>query len=147
MTMADTLTRQQRSFCMSQIKAKGTVPELCVRGLVHSLGFRFRLHRRQLAGCPDLVFPKLHAVIFVHGCFWHSHRCRRGRKPKSNVCYWTEKLMRNAARDRANLRKLRRDGWRVLVVWECQTNNTEKLRSNVLRFLEWDRGEEMRHSP
>ena len=120
---------------MASIRSKDTGPELVVRRLVHGMGFRYRLYRRDLPGCPDLVLPRLGAVIFVHGCFWHVHSCQRGRVPKSNVSYWTAKRLRNAARDRVAVRRLRRDGWRVLTVWECETRNTLQLERRLCRFL------------
>lgn len=133
--MADTLTPAQRSRCMSRIGAKDTKPELLVRRIAHAMGYRFRLHRRDLPGCPDLVFPKLRAVIFVHGCFWHGHVCLRGRVPKSNVGYWAAKRLRNTARDRRSVRQLRRRRWRVLIIWECQTHDCGTLKNRLARFL------------
>lgn len=133
--MPDNLTKKQRSYCMSRIKSTNTQPEMLVRRIAHQLGYRFRLHRRGLPGKPDLVFPRLRSVIFVHGCFWHVHRCQRGRIPKSNVRYWTAKRRRNAERDRKNLRNLRKQGWRVLVVWECQTLKATKLPARLHKFL------------
>jgi DNA mismatch endonuclease (patch repair protein) len=120
---------------MRAVRAKHTKPEMIVRRLVRGLGFRYRLLRADLAGKPDLVFAGLRAVILVHGCFWHQHHCRRGdRRPASNVAYWLPKLARNVARDRANARKLRALGWRVLTVWECQTTKTS-IRVRIERFL------------
>ena len=133
--MADTLTPEQRSLCMSRIKSKNTGPELAVRRMAHALGYRFRLHRRDLPGSPDLVFPRLRAVVFVHGCFWHVHSCQRGRVPKSNVSYWAAKRLRNAARDRRSVAKLRRSGWRVLVLWECQLCKPERVAARLNGFL------------
>ncbi|MCG3178258.1 MAG: Very short patch repair protein [Phycisphaerae bacterium] len=117
----DSLSREERSRRMSLIKSKDTQPEYAVRRLVWSLGFRYRLHVRRLPGCPDLVFPKQRKVIFVHGCFWHRHKCDLGdRIPKSRVAFWRGKLDENRRRDRRNMLSLRRLGWRVLVIWECQ---------------------------
>lgn len=107
---------------MSLVRAKNTKPEMVVRRLVHSLGFRYRLHDRRMPGIPDLVFPSRRAVIFVHGCFWHRH-ANCGRMPKSRLDYWLPKLERNKERDQANIKALRREGWRVLVIWECQLSN------------------------
>lgn len=108
---------------------------MVVRRLVHAMGYRFRLHRRDLPGSPDLVLPRRRAVIFVHGCFWHVHSCQRGRVPKSNTSYWTAKRLRNAARDRRALRRLRRDGWRVLTLWECQLKHPERVENRLRAFL------------
>ena len=129
--------RLTRSQIMARVKATDTSPELAVRSIVHSLGFRFRLHRRDLPGAPDLVFPRLRKVIFVHGCFWHGHSCARGaRVPKTNREYWLAKIARNAKRDRATRAALAKSGWRVLVVWECRLNNRAALTAKLRRFLE-----------
>lgn len=123
---------------MARIKSKDMKPELIVRRLAHSLGYRFRLHRRGLPGSPDLVFPSRKAVIFVHGCFWHQHssvECADARLPQSNQTYWLPKLARNVARDAENLSKLKADGWRSLVVWECETKNNRELTSRLRKFL------------
>lgn len=113
-------------------------PELLVRKLVHRLGYRYRLHGKDLPGKPDLVFPSRHKVIFVHGCFWHQHSrnsCRITRVPKSNLGYWLPKLERNKKRDAQNRRKLRRLGWDYLVVWECQAGQENALRKAIKSFL------------
>lgn len=121
---------------MAQVKSADTAPEIAVRRLVHRLGYRFRLHRRDLPGTPDLVLSRHRTVIFVHGCFWHQHRCRRGdRRPRANRAYWEAKLDRNVQRDARNRRRLRRLGWRVLTVWECQIG-TQRLHRRIRRFLE-----------
>ena len=110
---------------------------MLVRRLVHSLGFRFRLHLRDLPGSPDLVLPRHDKVIFVHGCFWHMHHCRYGRvKPATRAEFWDAKRQGNVARDRRQVRKLRQIGWGVLIVWECQTRDPDKLRAKLTRFLE-----------
>ena len=125
-----------RSQIMARVHSRNTTPELLVRSVTHQLGYRFRLHRRDLPGTPDLVFPRLRAVILVHGCFWHQHRCARGdRRPKTNRAYWLPKLKRNVERDQRAIRALRRDGWRVLVIWECQTRNHERVAARIDRFL------------
>jgi DNA mismatch endonuclease (patch repair protein) len=117
-----------RSWTMAQVKSKDTTPEMNVRRAAHSLGLRFRLHPAHLPGKPDLVFPRWRTVLFVNGCFWHSHRnCERARIPKSNVEYWTKKLLRNAQRDREALRLLKKSGWRCTVIWECQAKDRAKL--------------------
>lgn len=121
--MADTLTPEHRSWLMSRIRSRDTTPEWILRSALHRLGFRFRVHPKGMTGTPDIVLPKHRTAIFVHGCFWHRHRkgkCRRAGTPKSNQAYWQEKFERNVKRDERNRRRLRREGWRVVVVWECQ---------------------------
>jgi DNA mismatch endonuclease (patch repair protein) len=132
----DTLDRQERSRQMALVHSSDTKPELVLRKLVYSLGYRYRLHRRDLPGAPDLVFFRARRVIFVHGCFWHQHSCPNGdRTPKSHVAFWRKKLAGNVIRDRRTLARLRRKGWRALVVWECQLKDTERLKLRLLRFL------------
>lgn len=136
--MPDQFTPAERSRVMRAVKSGDTTPELIVRRLVHALGYRYRLHRRDLPGQPDLVFPRLDKVIQVHGCFWHRHTCDAGQStPASRLEYWSAKFTRNVERDRVNLRRLRRLGWRVLVVWECQTRMAKRraLESRIARFL------------
>ena len=134
--MVDTVSRERRSLIMSKIKDKDTAPELTVRKLVHGMGYRFRLHCKDLPGKPDLVFPRLGCVIFVHGCFWHPHaNCSDSRTPESNRTYWIPKLQANSKRDARNQASLRRSGWRVMVVRDCQTKDAELLRRRVERFL------------
>ncbi len=133
--MADVHNREQRSANMAAIRCKDTKPEMLVRRIAHRLGYRFRLHRRDLPGTPDLVFPKLRKIINVHGCYWHMHSCRWGRvTPKTNAKFWQVKRTSNAARDTRNLRKLRREGWRVLTIWECQLKLTA-IEARIARFL------------
>lgn len=133
----DTFAPAERAEVMRRVRGKDTGPEMAVRSLVHRMGFRFRLHRRDLPGNPDLVFPSRQRVIFVHGCFWHGHDCRAGRnRPSSNTGYWTAKLDRNCARDAVNRRRLWNLGWRVLVIWECELKNLERVRKRVARFFE-----------
>lgn len=135
--MADVHSKETRSFNMSRIRGRDTKPELIVRSLVHRMGYRFRLHVPGLPGKPDLVLPRHEKIIFVHGCYWHMHRCRYGRVvPKTNTEFWQTKRQGNVDRDRRNLRKLRREGWRVLVVWECWTREEEKLLSKLSAFLD-----------
>jgi DNA mismatch endonuclease (patch repair protein) len=123
---------------MRAVKSEDTGPEMTVRRIVHRLGFRYRLHRRDLPGCPDLVFVSRRKVIFVHGCFWHGHDCARGaRVPKTNVEYWTAKIGRNRSRDATAVKQLRRDGWGVLVLWECKLNQRDLLK-RVESFLRND---------
>ncbi|WP_441256157.1 very short patch repair endonuclease [Bradyrhizobium sp. 482_C4_N1_1] len=117
----DRISKSQRSANMRAVRGKNTGPEIAVRKAAHQLGLRFRLHRRHLPGCPDLVFPRWKTVLFVNGCFWHGHRgCRRSKLPASNVDFWREKLAKNARRDRKNYAALRKIGWHVEVIWQCQ---------------------------
>ncbi len=137
--MVDVLTKEQRSYNMSQIRSRNTKPEKLIRSLVHRMGYRFRLHRRNLPGCPDMVLPKHYKIIFVHGCFWHMHNCSYGRvTPKTNAKFWQSKREGNVARDKRNLGRLRRAGWKVLTIWECETRNQEKLPKKLERFLTSD---------
>ena len=137
--MVDVHTKAQHSFNMSRIKSKDTKPELVVRSFVHRLGCRFRLHRKDLPGKPDIVLPRHKKIIFVHGCFWHQHNCRVGRRqPKSRREYWLPKLQGNVHRDKENRRKLKEEGWKVLIIWECQVKNksTDWLKERIVAFLE-----------
>jgi DNA mismatch endonuclease (patch repair protein) len=129
----------QRSANMRAIKARDTKPELIVRKLITQLGFRYRLHRKGLPGRPDLAFPGRRAIIFVHGCYWHRHSCRRGRSlPATNARFWKEKLEKNARRDKKHINALREMGWRTLVIWQCELKDLGQLSRKVQRFL--DRG-------
>jgi DNA mismatch endonuclease (patch repair protein) len=132
----DTFTPEQRSEIMRRVRSRDTSPELAVRRMVHSLGFRYRLHDNDLPGHPDLVFPCRHKIIFVHGCYWHSHRCPAASIPASNAGYWRSKLQRNAARDKRNVRRLRSAGWGVAIVWECQVRDKPRLAKRLFRFLD-----------
>lgn len=128
-------TDPQRSLIMRAVKGKNTKPEIAVRRLVHSLGYRYRLHRPDLPGSPDLVFGPRRKVIFVHGCFWHGHDCKRGaRPPKTNFDYWRQKIDRNRARDHAAREALETTGWDVLIIWECEVRDT-KLVDRVQLYL------------
>lgn len=134
----DTLTAHQRSERMSRIRSTDTKPELRVRRLVHGLGYRYRLHAKGLPGRPDLVFGARRKVIFVHGCFWHRHKgCPRNRIPKSpeRRAFWRAKLDGNVLRDRKNASALRGMGWRVLVVWECEMKDLDRLADRIKVFL------------
>lgn len=134
--MTDKLSTDRRSLNMSRIRGKNTKPELAVRSLAHKLGYRFRLHRRDLPGTPDLVFPSKKKIIFVHGCFWHGHGCKRGGSgSKSNQEFWSSKIGKNRQRDVAALADLDRNGWHVLVIWECETNQPEMIHALLDRFL------------
>lgn len=124
----DDLTPEQRSWNMSRIRGRDTKPEILVRSLLHRIGFRFRLHRRDLPGTPDIVLPKHRAVVFVHGCFWHRHPgCRYAYTPKSRVDFWTQKFAANVKRDAKTRRALEQAGWQVLVVWECELRDMAVL--------------------
>lgn len=126
-----------RSRTMRAVRSKDTAPELKLRRLLHRAGFRFRLHRKDLPGSPDLVFPARKAVIFVHGCFWHGHGCKRGaRVPKSNADYWRAKIARNIKRDARSLDALQATGWRAATVWECELRDAQVVLANVTSFLE-----------
>ena len=132
----DIVDSKRRSKMMSRIKGRDTMPELAVRRIAHCLGFRFRLYRNDLPGCPDLVFPRFRAVVFVHGCFWHRHHgCRYAYSPKTRVRFWDNKFRSNVARDRRNLDALRELGWRVLVIWECETRDRERVKKRLLVYL------------
>ncbi len=123
---------------MAAVRAKNTRPEIAVRGLIHRMGYRYRLHRKGLPGRPDLVFPGRRAVIFVHGCFWHRHpdpTCPLARMPKSRLDFWRPKLEANRERDSANVSRLAEQGWRTLVVWECQLREMAQVEETVRRFL------------
>jgi len=124
-----------RSANMRAIRSKGMKPELAVRSLAHKLGYRFRLHRKDLPGNPDLVFPSRRKVIFVHGCFWHVHDCKAAHIPKSNREYWLPKLQRNQSRDRKNVELLDDLGWQILVIWECETADHSRLEERLKNFL------------
>ncbi|MDP8990741.1 MAG: very short patch repair endonuclease [Acidobacteriota bacterium] len=134
--MADTRTPEQRRRIMQSVKTRDTGPELRVRRLLFRLGYRYRVNAKNLPGRPDIVFPARKKAIFVHGCFWHGHRCRKGRAPKSRLDYWKPKLKTNKTRDGAQVRELRILGWSVLTVWQCQTIHTEALQSRLSAFLE-----------
>lgn len=133
--MADKLTPERRSANMAKIRAKHTKPEMLVRRMVHGMGFRYRLHRKDLPGKPDMVFGPRRKVIFVHGCFWHLHECRDGRIPSSRRDYWEPKLRRNAERDAEQLAALQAAGWQVLTVWECETKDRAALENRLADFL------------
>jgi DNA mismatch endonuclease (patch repair protein) len=134
--MVDVLTSEQRKYCMSRIRGKDTKPEIIVRRMVHCMGYRFRLHRRDLPGSPDIVLACHRKVIFVHGCFWHKHYCRYGRvRPTTNKEFWEKKRSRNVERDQKNVKALRRMGWNVLVVWECWTEDRSKLECRLHDYL------------
>lgn len=133
----DRITKERRSWNMAQIKGKNTKPEVIVRSMLHRMGFRFRLHGKGLPGRPDIVLPRHKAVIFVHGCFWHRHRgCKNCTTPANNRNFWVTKLEGNAGRDRRHRSALRRIGWRVLTVWECETEKPEQLGRRLERLMD-----------
>ncbi|MCP4706300.1 MAG: DNA mismatch endonuclease Vsr [candidate division Zixibacteria bacterium] len=132
----DVHSKKQRHRNMSAIKSKDTKPEMIVRRFVHSLGYRYRLHRKDLPGKPDLVFTRKKKIIFVHGCYWHVHNCRYGKVvPKTNTNFWQKKRKSNVLRDRRNIAELKKLGWTPLVIWECKTRNIEECRSQIDNFL------------
>lgn len=134
--MTDHVAPDRRSFIMSKVGQKDTAPELRLRRALHSLGYRYRLHRRDLPGTPDLVFPSRRKVIFVHGCFWHGHICRWGKLPKSRLEYWLPKIEANKERDNRALTLLADKGWQVLVVWQCELRDVSKALPRVVAFLD-----------
>lgn len=134
--MVDRLSQAERSRLMAKVKPKNTQPEIVVRRVAHRMGFRFRLHKKDLPGSPDLVFPSLRKVIFVHGCFWHRHRnCRLATTPKSNNEFWEAKFEANTSRDRRNQRQLIKAGWDVLTIWQCESKDEARLVEILSRFL------------
>lgn len=130
------LNQIERSYCMSRIKGKDTTPEMAVRRVVHGMGYRYRLHRRDLPGTPDIVLTRHKKIIFVHGCFWHMHNCKKGKStPATNAEFWEKKRTENRERDKRNIAALKKMGWQVLVVWECQVKKPEQVRERVAQFL------------
>ncbi|WP_416224149.1 very short patch repair endonuclease [Thiohalophilus sp.] len=133
--MVDTRSKEQRSRIMSSVHDKNTRPEMYVRSMLHRMGYRFRLHRKGLPGRPDIVFPSRHKVIFVNGCFWHSHNCKYDKPPKSKLDYWLPKLEATKKRDKKNVDALKKLGWEVLTVWQCELRNPSFLQQRLKRFL------------
>lgn len=133
--MVDRLSSEARSRLMSRIRSRDTKPELVVRSLLHRMGYRYRLHRRDLPGTPDIVLPRHRKIIQVQGCFWHGHGCRISSTPKSRREYWVPKIEANKSRDRQNKGRLRHMGWRVLEIWECETGDSRVLASKLARFM------------
>lgn len=132
----DRLTPERRSRLMSRVGGKDTTPEMVVRRLVHSLGYRYRLHVRGLPSSPDLAFTARRKVILVHGCFWHRHEgCKKATTPKSNEAFWADKFDRNVQRDAENLRALHDLGWEARVIWECETKDVVDLKAKLVDFL------------
>lgn len=131
----DVFTPEQRSAVMRAVKGADTRPEMAIRRMVHAMGYRYGLHRKDLPGSPDLVFRRFKKVIFVHGCFWHQHGCASSRMPSSRKEYWGRKLAANVQRDRRNRAALRKKGWKVLTVWECELRDAERVQAKLRRFL------------
>ena len=140
----DTLTTEQRSWVMSRIRSGNTKPELIVRSLLHRAGFRFTLHRKDLPGRPDIVLPKYKTVVFVHGCFWHSHpNCKEATTPKTRTEFWQAKFTANVARDEAVREKLLEDGWRIATVWECALRKPDQMNVTTDLLSAWLRSKEL----
>ena len=140
--MTDVFDPEKRTEIMSRVRGRDTKPELIVRRIAHGLGFRFRLHREDLPGRPDIVFPRHRAVIAVHGCFWHRHPgCKHASSPKTRERYWQDKFKANVVRDRRNETGLRDLGWKVMVIWECETKDHEAVAARIESFLRRDESE------
>jgi len=134
--LKDPFSPEERSDVMRAVRSKDTTPEIADRHLLHSLGYRYRLHRKNLPGKPDIVFPRRRMAIFVHGCFWHGHCCRRGKRiPVTNREYWERKIVRNKVRDTETRRRLAALGWKTLVVWECKLKDLGQVESILIGFL------------
>lgn len=133
--MADTRTPAQRRRIMQAVGTSDTGPEIALRKLLHAMGYRYRLHARELPGRVDIYFPSRRKAIFVHGCYWHGHRCKKGRLPRSRLDYWGPKIAQNKSRDRSNVRALKHLGVQPLVVWQCQLRDCERLKSVLVLFL------------
>jgi DNA mismatch endonuclease, patch repair protein len=132
----DTIDKEKRSWNMSRIRSSNTKPELIVRSLLHRMGYRFRLHRKDLPGKPDIVLPKYNIVIFVNGCFWHRHKgCKYSYNPKSRIDFWEKKFKENVNRDMRNKKALRKSGWNTVVLWECQIINEKKLMAYIKKII------------
>ena len=135
--MADVFTQDKRSSIMANVKGRNTKPELVVRSIIHRMGFRYRLHVADLPGKPDIVLPRHKKVIFVNGCFWHGHKdCPRAKRPTTNTSSWDAKLDENILRDKRNVRKLKKDGWHTLTIWECEIKDRDKIYHKLSRFLQ-----------
>lgn len=133
----DIFSKEKRSQIMSRVGGKNTKPEIVVRSLLHKMGYRFRLQRKDLPGKPDITLPKYKKVIFVHGCFWHGHQgCSRSKRPATNQKFWSEKLDKNIQRDKVTMNALSQLGWEVLTVWSCEVKDTNQLKIKLLSFLE-----------
>jgi DNA mismatch endonuclease, patch repair protein len=134
--MSDVFSKDKLSLIMARVKNKNTRPEIIVRSIIHRMGYRFRTHNREMIGCPDIILKRYKITIFVNGCFWHGHkRCNKSTRPSTNTIFWNQKLDHNISRDKYIHNKLRRLGWHVFTVWECETKNTEKLFFKLARLL------------
>ena len=133
--MADVVSSAQRSYVMSRVRSRDTAPEMQVRRIIWGAGFRYRLHARKLPGIPDLTFPRYHLAVFVHGCFWHQHGCRRSKRPSSNRDYWDRKLDANIARDARNIAELETMNWTTATLWECSLSSDVERLLTLLRNL------------
>jgi len=135
--MVDIISEERRSWNMSRIRGKDTTPEIIVRSMLHRMGYRFRLHRKDLPGKPDIVLPKYNTVIFVHGCFWHRHKgCKFAYKPKSRIDFWNSKFDETVARDKRNRKQLEANGWNVEIIWECETKDMNRLKNIINKILQ-----------
>lgn len=134
--MADVFSREKRSWLMGRVKGRDTKPEVLVRSMIHRMGFRFRLHRKDLPGKPDIVLPKYKKAVFIHGCFWHGHKgCSRAARPTSNVDFWNRKIDGNIKRDANAQKELRGMGWKILVIWQCRIRDMAALQKRLEGFL------------
>jgi DNA mismatch endonuclease, patch repair protein len=133
--MTDKVSPEKRSWMMRRVKNKNTDPEMQVRKLIFAMGYRYRLHVKSLPGSPDIVFSGRKKAIFVHGCFWHMHDCKKGAPPESNKIFWKTKLDKNRERDINNLADLKKNGWKTLVIWQCQLKNLRELETIIKSFL------------
>jgi len=134
--MVDTLSRERRSWLMGRVPHFDTKPEMAVRKMLYGMGYRYRLHRKDLPGRPDIALPKMKKAIFVHGCFWHRHDCKKATTPKSNGSFWLDKFDQNVKRDRKALADLSELGWEAVIVWECEVSDLERLADKLANFLE-----------
>ena len=132
----DRISKGHRSWNMSRIKSGNTKPEIVVRSLLHNMGYRFRLHRKDLPGKPDIVLPRYKSVIFVHGCFWHRHKgCKNATSPKTKKIFWREKFIANVERDRKVQKELKSLGWSIQIIWECELSDPEKVKKYLKSYL------------
>jgi len=132
----DNLTKEQRKLCMSRIRSKDTQPEKVVRKILTDLGWKYRLHNAKLPGKPDIVISKVKTIFFINGCFWHQHKgCKKQAMPKVNIKYWKNKLKRNVDKQKQDIKKLESDGWKVYIIWECQTKNEKTLIKKIQKVL------------
>lgn len=138
--MGEKLSKEKRSWNMKQVRSKDTEPELIIRRHLHNMGYRFRLHRKDICGCPDIVLPKYKTVIFVNGCFWHQHTgCNRSKMPEANREFWINKLNNNKLRDKRNYRKLQKQGWKVIIIWQCKIKNITSIIKKLEKIKEMNR--------